>query len=592
MRRYGRCFGLLCLTLLLVVGATTGMGIALAQPSEQTDDTSPENSANSTLAQDPTNSTVRIVSPLPNQTHAGTEIVPIRLSFENTDVATLTFGNRSSPQHLAIHVTVRDADGDGEATVYLNPFQIGHGAYVPDGEHDQLDSRYESLDCEVQNIPHTDCDQIVQPDDSRNHGFHTIGNQTALVGPAGAQAVAVTPLASTIGGSKGRAVVLPQPYDLRVTSGEQSVSTTGVDSVSQLSLESKQLHDISLRTAPRTGPDAVDPSNATAVQAGIDRGVIERPGDNATVTDDQYAILAVNATGLEGALHEAALRYDPENASEILVREKQNVTEAARQAFAGPKAGLLWLNLSTTPVESFDLRLDPVKHVDRVLATTNGTAHYTRYYVFLEPRAGTEITTGQTPLVSGTRLQTVFEAGWFRDGGNYLRDDFVVSGNVTWALDSGDSDPPPAPIEDISGVISASGNVRFEAASVDAPVRRYEWQLGDGTTKSGRLVWHKYDETGEYTVNLTVYGVEQSNTTTTTITVEIEGNETGNRTETADTPTSTVTETPTNTATTTPTATGPGVEGTERVTDNTGPGFTVLIAVLVLLGLGYLTASK
>lgn len=81
--------------------------------------------------------TVTIVSPGPNEkgVYSRGDIVPIELSFENTDTATLTFGDRGGAQNLEINVTVRDTNGSGNATVYLNTFQVGDGyVYGENGE--------------------------------------------------------------------------------------------------------------------------------------------------------------------------------------------------------------------------------------------------------------------------------------------------------------------------------------------------------------------------------------------------------------------------------------------------------------------------
>jgi len=75
-------------------------------------------------------SDVSIESPLPedHQFDAG-ETVPIELSLEGTDVATVTFGAEDPPQNARFSATVRDENGDGTAVVYFDT-----GGF--DGEND------------------------------------------------------------------------------------------------------------------------------------------------------------------------------------------------------------------------------------------------------------------------------------------------------------------------------------------------------------------------------------------------------------------------------------------------------------------------
>lgn len=537
---------------------------------------------------------VQIVSPGHNDTFARTDIVPIKLAFEDTDVATLTFGDRYSPQNLEIDLTVRDVDGDGKATVYLNPLQIGDGARLSKESDEGEQGTPVGESCESRNASLDDCEQLVTPGDSRNHGFHTVGNETTLVGSTGTTAVAFGDGTRQIAGSKGRAVIFPQPYDLRVTSGSDSYRIAGVDSASRVDLKQKQIHDSALFTAPRTGPEAIDPTTAADLRAGLGQGTIELRQNNTTVTDDQYAILAFNVTGLAGGLHEAAIRDDSANASEILTRQTQNVTEAAQLAFSAQRpfgnrrGGLLWMDLSTTEVGPFDLELDSTQAVDRVIATTDGTDHYRRLYIFLEPRAGTALTRNESRLLSGMQLQTSFGMGWYRDGGNYIRNDFLASGNVTWQFQGPPPEPPTATIERAPESPSVYERVRFEAAS--SPLNaKYEWTLGDGSTDSGQIAGHTYNEPGEYTVTLTVHGVNETTTTSKTVTVTHAGPEpTHTQTEIG----SDITPTPTDTPIEPQQSPGPATDTTPRPSNEDGAGFGVVLAVVLLVGGGYLATRR
>lgn len=57
-----------------------------------------------------------------------------------------------------------------------------------------------------------------------------------------------------------------------------------------------------------------------------------------------------------------------------------------------------------------------------------------------------------------------------------------------------------------SGAARVGVEVEFDGTSSTAPgtITSYEWDFGDGTTGSGDVVTHTYDEIGEYTVTLTV----------------------------------------------------------------------------------------
>ncbi|MCF6458573.1 M43 family zinc metalloprotease [Pseudoalteromonas sp. MMG024] len=69
------------------------------------------------------------------------------------------------------------------------------------------------------------------------------------------------------------------------------------------------------------------------------------------------------------------------------------------------------------------------------------------------------------------------------------------------------NDTNKAPIVVISDSVTAQlgESVTFSAAgsSDDGEITRFEWQLGDGTTKTGETITHTYSQIGNYTVTLT-----------------------------------------------------------------------------------------
>ena len=69
-------------------------------------------------------SRVTITSPEANATYAHADIIRIDLEFEEAETAVLTLENISNAglDPVTFHVTVEDANGSGNATVYFNPF--------------------------------------------------------------------------------------------------------------------------------------------------------------------------------------------------------------------------------------------------------------------------------------------------------------------------------------------------------------------------------------------------------------------------------------------------------------------------------------
>ena len=170
---------------------------------------------------------VTITSPTPDDSFTRGGFVPIELAFENTSRGTLTFGDRSSPQNIEIHVTVEDTDGDGTATVYLNTYQVGDGARtstvydetrnggpIPDGQS-----------CEARNVSVDDCPTLVNAEDNANHGFVTAPDDGGSA--IRDQPVAHGPSLDIRGGSAGGHVPFPQAYDLVTASGTDSYMAAG-----------------------------------------------------------------------------------------------------------------------------------------------------------------------------------------------------------------------------------------------------------------------------------------------------------------------------------------------------------------------------
>jgi serine protease len=88
----------------------------------------------------------------------------------------------------------------------------------------------------------------------------------------------------------------------------------------------------------------------------------------------------------------------------------------------------------------------------------------------------------------------------------------VTDNQGGWARDSHlvtiEPSPPPNATPTASFTLSCSGpSCRFDAGAShdsDGSIEAYSWDLGDGTTGSGKTAQHDYAKEGTYTVRLTV----------------------------------------------------------------------------------------
>jgi alpha-galactosidase len=86
--------------------------------------------------------------------------------------------------------------------------------------------------------------------------------------------------------------------------------------------------------------------------------------------------------------------------------------------------------------------------------------------------------------------------------------------------------PPPVEVRSpsLAAAAAAGDPLTFQAVagSPEAPVVKYQWDFGDGTSLNGPEVHHAYTRPGEYPVTLTVTGLD-SITNRKTVTVTVEG---------------------------------------------------------------------
>ena len=342
---------------------------------------------------------VTVASPVPeDDSFARGDIIPIELEFENTRTGTLTFGDRSSPQNLEINVTVRDLDEDGTATIYLNTFQIGDGAYTDDGE-------------------------VVNTDDNRNHGFFTLDENTGLVG----QAVAHGPSLDIEGGSQGGAVVFPQAYDLVTTSGEESYKAEDqfLNDRSIARIQPGSSEGVNLWTAPGIGENEIEPELEEDVTQLVEDGIIT-PADGQIAARD-FMVLEADVTGLEGIMHEAVLQNDDLDVDDFLDREDDHlVTEeffaAQNLTDRNGEDSLIDFSIRTQETnQSVQNRIEPNEAVTPlaidiqqattgVVAGTDDSGNLETYYIPIRLNPGTDLSVEELWLPSVPNDMTPSEA--------------------------------------------------------------------------------------------------------------------------------------------------------------------------------------
>lgn len=86
-----------------------------------------------------------------------------------------------------------------------------------------------------------------------------------------------------------------------------------------------------------------------------------------------------------------------------------------------------------------------------------------------------------------------------------VTDDNGNSATETMSVEVSPKDSQPT--VDIEGPTSVKAGEKAQytaTATDDGTIKSYEWNLGDGTTKSGEKIWHTYEKPGNYTVEVTV----------------------------------------------------------------------------------------
>lgn len=471
-----------------------------------------------------------ITSPADNETFAHADIVRIDLEFENAETAVLTLENTTiaGPDPVTFHVTVHDADGSGNATVYFNPLQAFDGPVADCGS----------------GVPVEDCSGFVVPDDHRNHGFftHPDDNGTVLRDPDRPAAVRDAPgETERAGGSAGEYVTPARvAYELSASAGSEvdidhrrypdDATTVRLAAIEDCSME--------LLTAPRTGPGALDPSDLQRfedVEAAMEEGVITPPDSDRTVPIGEYVVFDIRAPGLGGIFHEAARQRGAEREAAFLDGES-TLTDVFRDAVGRYDGGLDSVRLDVLSRGERRVEIDPESSIERVVAERDWRGNLARYVVVLRLEPGTAVTRGSARLQSGTVLNGTFSVsttGRHRGGLSVVpRDSEQPLPLIAWRSDELGwtfYDSPDASISagftSPPSVQEVGENITFNGLRSDGIIGGYEWAFGDGTTATGRSVEHAYGDPGEYTVELFVTGPGGTDTASVTVTVEEAGGE-------------------------------------------------------------------
>ncbi|ELZ95891.1 chitinase / lysozyme [Haloferax mucosum ATCC BAA-1512] len=115
----------------------------------------------------------------------------------------------------------------------------------------------------------------------------------------------------------------------------------------------------------------------------------------------------------------------------------------------------------------------------------------------------------------------VWEAEWWTKGDVPATDANVWTG-IEPAENAGD--PPTAAFDVSATFVQPGAKLTCDASASTGDIDSYEWDFGDGTTKTGLTTAHAYDATGDYTISLTVTDADGTTTASTRqLTVDADG---------------------------------------------------------------------
>jgi len=331
---------------------------------------------------EPPEETVTITNPDPSgDTFARGDIVRVDLEFENTDTGTITFGERDD-QNIEINATVRDINGNGEATFYINTFQVGDGQLSNDTE-------FEGADVDAEDWGDKNHGFFINPADEGSAAFLGEEGQTALAYPD-----------IEVGGGSNTGGIAPQvvlsniSYDIVASPGEDAYTAESSLATDRTvaNIQQRSTDDLQAWSAPGTGADVLEPETVDEIAAAAEDGRVT-PQDGVSA-DQDLVIMQINSTGLEGVLHNEIVTNDSDemiDVDEFLNREENHfVTEP----FFG--TGITQLDTvqaeSDLPDDQPNLRSQSGAYLplqqEEVLAGTDDSGNLNRYYLAVQADFG------------------------------------------------------------------------------------------------------------------------------------------------------------------------------------------------------------
>jgi surface glycoprotein (TIGR04207 family)/PGF-CTERM protein len=225
---------------------------------------------------------VEIVSPTTEDRFHRGDIIEVSAELSNTETATITFGDRLEGQSVEVNVTVRDVNEDGMVNFVINTFQLGdsdwgdvnvatrdHGIYAPD-----TGTGIQEVDA------------------------HIIDNQELRIG----------------GGSQGQDVLAAATYDIVASPGDTAWKEDDalVSDRSVARVDERGTGNVQVWTAPGTGDAQIEPEFVSETERSDGQSIAEYVEEgrlttaDGTIADNDYFVLQIESTGLEGVLHTAA----------------------------------------------------------------------------------------------------------------------------------------------------------------------------------------------------------------------------------------------------------------------------------------------
>jgi len=386
-------------------------------------------------------SSVEIVEPVPprEDPYVRGDIIRVELDYDQTDVATLTFGDRTGDapgeggnQNFEMNVTVRDTNGDGTGVVYINTFQIGDNrtAAEPQGgastfypeptnvTDDGNEVGFDFYNDEVEGI---------------NHGVQA-GPGTELQAPgnydAGGDGNTVDvyqPEHDIRGGSAGGAVIAGGvSYSLVATSTDLPHKVEGSNptdrSAVRIENRDKDL-DLDLWNAPGSGSSEVSPETVEEINNAINATPpVISPADG-NVADNDFLIFQAQAEGLEGVIYDDLLKSDDNDLADTSMRQLIDPEVRGDDVITDEFFASELINVSATevaditeagnnePRDSDDqVTISLADFEDPQVIVDQNEAGFRQYFIPLKFESGTEVSTatGTTELETNTEFSGNF----------------------------------------------------------------------------------------------------------------------------------------------------------------------------------------